>query len=64
MVKVNNSPFEKEKHFKPVIGFIDDMDKFEQKDMIRKTALTKSIWYSCLIDYISEPIKTMCDIKR
>ena len=64
MVKVNNSPFEKEKHFKPVIGFIDDMDKFEKREMIKKRTLTKNIWYSCLIDYISEPIKTVSDIKR
>ena len=41
--------------FKPIIVSIDDMDKFEQKEM-KKIRPIKNTWYDWLIDYILEPI--------
>ena len=41
---------------KPINESIDDMDKFEQKEM-KKTRPIKSTWYDCLINYIPEPIR-------
>ena len=40
--------------FKLIIVSIDDMDKFEQKEM-RKIRPLKSTWYEWLINYIPEP---------
>ena len=42
--------------FKPIIVYIDDMDKFEQKEM-RKIRPIKNTWYDWLINYIPEPIR-------
>ena len=36
---------------------IDDLDKLEQKEMMKERPLTKNTWYNWLINYISEPIK-------
>ena len=44
--------------FKPIIKSIDDMDKFEQKEMKKKKAI-KNAWYDWLLNYISEPIKKL-----
>ena len=41
--------------FKPIIVSIDDMDKFEQKEM-KKIRPIKNTWHDQLIDYIPEPI--------
>ena len=41
--------------FKPVIVSIDDMDKFEQKEM-KKIRSIKNTWYDWLINYILDPI--------
>ena len=41
--------------FKPVIVSIDDMDKFEQKEM-KKIRSIKNTWYDWLINYIPDPI--------
>ena len=41
--------------FKPVIVSIDDMDKFEQKEM-KKIRSIKNSWYDWLINYIPDPI--------
>ena len=40
----------------PILVFIDDMDKFEQKEM-NKISPIKNIWYDWLINYIPEPIR-------
>ena len=42
--------------FKPITVSIDNMDKFEQKEM-KKKRLIKNTWYDWLINYISEPIR-------
>ena len=42
--------------FKPIIVSIDDMDKFEPKEM-KKIRPIKNTWYDRLINYISEPIR-------
>ena len=42
--------------FKPVIVSIDDLDKFEQKEM-EKIRPIKSTWYDWLINYILGPIR-------
>ena len=42
--------------FKPLIMSLDDMDKFEQKEM-KKIRLIKNTWYDWLINYIPEPLK-------
>ena len=41
--------------FKPVIVLMDDMDKFEQKE-IKEIRPIKNSWYNWLINYITEPI--------
>ena len=35
---------------------IDDMDKFEEKEM-KKIRPIKNTWYNWLINYVPEPIK-------
>ena len=42
--------------FKPIIVSIDDMDKFEQKEMKKKRPV-KNTWYDWLINYIPGSIK-------
>ena len=42
--------------FKPIIVSIDDMDKFEQKE-IKKIRPVKNTWYDWLINYIAGSIK-------
>ena len=45
---------------KPINVSIDDMDKFEEKEMTKKRPFAKNTWYDCydwLISYILEPIK-------
>ena len=39
-----------------IILSIDDMDKFEQKEM-KKIRLIKNTWYDWLVNYIPEPIR-------
>ena len=49
--------------FKPIIVSIDDMDKFELKEM-KKIRPVKNTWYDWLINYIPEPIrKSVGDFK-
>ena len=35
------------------------MDKFEEKEMMKKTPFAKHSWYDWLINYIVEPKKTV-----
>ena len=42
--------------FKPIMVSIDDMNKFEQKEM-KKIRRIKNTWYDWLINYIPEPIR-------
>ena len=50
--------------FKPIIVSIDDIDKFEQKE-IRMKRPVKNTLYNWLINCISEPIrKTVCGFKE
>ena len=45
---------------------IDDMDKFEQTEMMKKRSLTKNTWnnwHNCLINCIPEPIKKRDGVK-
>ena len=35
----------KNKYFKPITVSTDDMDKFEEKDIMKKGIFTKSTWY-------------------
>ena len=39
---------------------IDDMDKFEQREM-KKIGPIKNIWYDWFINYILENIKKKCE---
>ena len=41
--------------FKSIIVFIDDIDKFEEKEM-KKIRPVKNTWYGLLINYIPESI--------
>ena len=41
--------------FKPIIMSIDDMGKFEERE-IKKINPIKNTWYDWLINYISKPI--------
>ena len=42
--------------FKPIIVYIDDMDKFEEKEIIKIREIKKT-WYYWLINYIPEPLR-------
>lgn len=42
--------------FKAINGSIDDMEKFEEKQMINKIPFVKSSWYNWLINYFFECI--------
>ena len=42
--------------FKPIMVSIDDINKFEQKEM-KKIRRIKNTWYDWLINYIPEPIR-------
>ena len=42
--------------FKPIIVSLDDMDKFEQKEM-KKIRPIRNTWHDWLINYIPEPIR-------
>ena len=42
--------------FKPIIVTIDDMDKFEKKEMKKKIPVKKT-WYDWLNNYIPKPIR-------
>ena len=61
-LKVYNSLLELEKYFIELKGReskdkeVDDMDKFEEKQMNKIRAI-KNIWYHCLINYIPRPIR-------
>ena len=49
-----------ELNFKPTNVSIDDMDKLEQKEVMKKRLLAKSTCYSCqdwFINYIPDPVK-------
>ena len=43
VLKVKNSPFKLKKDFKPVNVSIDDMDKFEEKELIKKKRFAKKL---------------------
>ena len=42
--------------FKPIFVSIDDMDKFEQKEMKKKRSI-KNNWYDWLINHIPKPVR-------
>ena len=46
----------KEPFLKPIIVSLDDMDKFEQKEM-KELMSVKNIWYDWLINCIPDPIR-------
>ena len=46
--------------FKPITVSIDDMDKFEQKEMKKKSPF-KNMWYNWLINYTPELIRKTVD---
>ena len=49
-----------ENNFKTINISINDMDKFEKKELTKKRTFTKNIWYdwyNWLIKYIPEPLK-------
>ena len=46
----------KTKRFKPIMVSVDDMDKFEQKEM-NKIRRIKNTGYDLLVNYIPEPIR-------
>ena len=54
--EVKNEREIEELFFKPIIVSIDDMDKFEQKEM-KKIRPIKNTWYDWLIDCIPELIR-------
>ena len=46
-----------ESYLKSFNVYLDDMDKFENKQMMKKKLLVKNTWYVWLINYIFERIK-------
>ena len=52
----------RELFFKPIIVSVDDMDKFEENEMVKKRPFTKKKkkkWYDWLTNYILETIRKM-----
>ena len=47
ILKVRNSPFELGKYFKPINISINNMDKFEEKEITKRQTFAKNIWYDC-----------------
>ena len=45
--------------FKPCIVSIDDMDKFEGKEMMKMRPFKKNMWQGWLINHIPEPVKNV-----
>ena len=43
---------------------VKHMDKFEEKDMMKKSRFTKNTWYDWLIHFISDPEKLVGGIKE
>ena len=46
--------------FKPIVVSIDDMNRFEKKE-IKNIGPIKNTWYDSLINYIPEPIRKSVD---
>ena len=49
-----------ENNYEPINKSINDMDKFEKRELTKKRTFTKntwSNWHDSLINYISEPTK-------
>ena len=46
--------------FKAIIVSVDDIDKFEQKEM-KKIRPIKNTWYDSLVSYFPEPIRKSVD---
>ena len=59
-MKVNNSLLQLKKDYKPTNISIDQMHKFEAKEITKKKIFAKNTWqewYNLLINYIPEFIK-------
>ena len=46
VLKVKNSPLESKKDFKPIKVSMDDMDKFEEKQITEKRTFAKNTCYN------------------
>ena len=58
--QLKNNTFELENDFKPINIFINNMGKFEKKELTKKRTFTKNTWYdwhNWLMNYIPEPIE-------
>ena len=56
--QLKNSALELENDFKSINISINDMDKFEKKELTKKRTFTKNTWwdwYDWLINYVPEP---------
>ena len=56
--QLKNSALELENDFKSINISINDMDKFEKKELTKKRTFTKNTWwdwYDWLINYVAEP---------
>ena len=45
--QLKNSTIETENNYKSISISINDMDKFEKKELAKKRTFTKSNWYYC-----------------
>ena len=45
--QLKNSTIETENNYKSISISINDMDKFEKKELAKKTTFTKNNWYYC-----------------
>ena len=41
-----NSALELEKYFKPITVSVDEMDRFEEKEIMKKKITAKNLWYN------------------
>ena len=46
ILKVKSSSLELEKYFKPINVSVDDMGKFEEKEITKKRTFAKKTWYN------------------
>ena len=45
-LQVKNSALELEKYFKPITVSVDEMNRFEEKEIMKKKITAKNLWYN------------------
>ena len=60
----SKSPRPRKLAHSPINTSVEEMDKFEEKEIMNKRPFTKNTWYNWLIHYIPESIKKQWVVLR